>query len=65
MVGEPVAIHKLDMKTCTFEDVKGVPPTKFAIEITGDAPVRVSGAFQLEERGSCVMTSTTTHRLTD
>lgn len=42
-------IHKLDMKTCTFEDVKGVPPTKFAVEIkdsdANGGPVRVSGAF--------------------
>lgn len=48
VVADPVAVLHLDLKTCTFEDVKGVPPTKFAFHIKadddGDGPVRVSGA---------------------
>jgi hypothetical protein len=44
VVGKPVPIYHLDLKHCTFEEVKGVPPTNFVFQIDGDVPVRVSGA---------------------
>jgi len=46
VVGTPAAILKLDLKTCTFEDIKGVPTTPFKFTIPDDrtdGPVRVSG----------------------
>lgn len=48
VVGTPVPILSLDLKTCTFEDIKGVPKTPFKFIIpkdrtNGEGPVHVSG----------------------
>jgi hypothetical protein len=40
-VSTPVEVMNLDLKTCTFEDVKGVKDAPFNFEITEAA--RVSG----------------------
>lgn len=50
MITDPCTVLHLDLKTCTFEEVKGVPPTKFVFEIQEDGPVRVSGAFSQHTR---------------
>ncbi|EWM23599.1 Ribosomal L11 methyltransferase, PrmA [Nannochloropsis gaditana] len=46
VVAEPVVIRRLDLKSCTFEEIKGVPETPFQFVIPpndNNEPVYVSG----------------------